>query len=461
MRSTLKHVEVRTLSDGSSSYLFSKRLNPAKGTYAHFSDRFKRKLVANTDAEATIEAHLIAERLDQLQRVCLRDARGLSNTSIELNQAATTWFEVVIEIDLNELRHDKNKTYTKASADAEGYLVHLAGEIVDHWEHREPDHEGNYRMWLSPFGAHLYSMLNDGKPSQKFGESIDIYLKQTNRAHLDRKTRSVARPIRVLSDFTSIIGDMAVDEITRKDVERYINKRLTMNVKTTTVQREIANLRAIWAQVANALEIQTRNPFERQPIHGLGSDTEVRYTFSAVEMRTLLAYVEKLHNERSSSYAPPLLAIATLTGARLSEINHLVSADFDRQRKVLWLRPNERRANLKTANSKRPIPVLPELAIWLERFFRSNDRPSSSNSASANCLKYLNRIDTENKGFTIHGLRHGFKQLLVETDCPGNLIDELMGWSQQSMMKNYGFTTVTQKKIDFMTKAYAKILPSV
>jgi integrase len=460
MRKTLKDVEVRKLTDGTTSYIFSKRLNPAKGVYAGFSDRFKLKLIAGTDAEATVEAKKLAERLEQLQRVCLRDSRGLIVSSIEMNQAAATWFEVINHIDLAVLHQDSKKTYTKASFDAKEYLQIICDCIVEHWEHPELDHEGGYRVWLSPFGALLLSLLKEGRPSQKFGETFDIYLRQTNRAHLSTNNRAVATPARFLTDFTSIVGDKAVEDISRRDVERFISKRLDMGVKTTTVRREIAGLRAIWTQVANALEIQTRNPFERQPIHGLGADSIERYPLQADEMQAVLRMAEGQFQKRPLSYAPALLAIATLTGARLSEVHGLVLEDFVEESGILWIRLNGKRESLKTKNSQRPIPVLPVLRLWLDRFFNSRGGPVLANSASANCLKYLKRLDINSKGFTIHGLRHGFKQLLVEVDCPGNLTDELLGWSQQGMSKNYGFTTVTQSKIEYMTKAYAKILPS-
>ncbi len=285
MRKTLKDVEVRTLTDGTASYLFSKRLNPAKGTYAGFSDRFKLKLVASTDAEATLEAKKLADRLEQLQRVCLRDSRGLSNSSMEMNQAATTWLEVINQINLADLHQNRKKTYTKASSDAKDYLEIICDVIVGHWEERELDHEGGYRSWLSPFGALLLSLIKEGRPSQKFGDTFDIYLKQTNRAHLATSSRAVATPARFLTDFNSIVGEKAVEDISRRDVENFISKRLDMGVKTTTVRREIAGLRAIWTQVANALEIQTRNPFERQPIHGLGADSVERYPLLATSPR--------------------------------------------------------------------------------------------------------------------------------------------------------------------------------
>ena len=457
MRSTLKDVEVRKLADGSTAYHFSKRLNQAKGNFAGFSARFKRKLVAQSDSEATVQAQMLANRLDQLQLVCLRDQKGLSVSSLEMHQAAATWFELIQDIDLSDLHRDKGKRFTMAAQDARDTVEVLADEVTSHWEIRELGHEGDLRQWLTPFGALLLSMIQAHKPSLDFKDCFDIYLRQTNRAHLEPSNRAVARPARVLSEFAAIVGNKSVAEVSRRDVEVFIEKRLSMDVKTTTVRREVAGLRAIWTQVANVLEIQTRNPFERQPIHGLGSDSHARYPLSVEDTRAVLQLAEMQHRARPRSYVPPLLAIAALTGARLGEIHGLVDQDFDRAGAILWIQPNDKRESLKTKNSSRPIPVLPELALWLDRFFRSDGTPSDANSCSASCLKLLKTIDTAEKGFTIHGLRHGFKQRLVEVDCPGNLIDELMGWSQQSTSRHYGFNTVTQKKIDYVDLVYGRL----
>jgi hypothetical protein len=87
-KKTLKDVEVRTLADGTASYIFRKRLNPAKGTYAGFADRFKLKLVANTDAEATSEAKKLADRLEQLQRTPMLPVLSLWQTGSSILEVA-------------------------------------------------------------------------------------------------------------------------------------------------------------------------------------------------------------------------------------------------------------------------------------------------------------------------------------------------------------------------------------
>ena len=158
------------------------------------------------------------------------------------------------------------------------------------------------------------------------------------------------------------------------------------------------------------------------------------------------------HPSKDKSYVIPMLAVISLTGLRLSEAWGIQTKDWDTSAGKLLIRPNELRA-LKTDHSERPFPVLPELSQWLDVYL-SAKRPGSANAASAATALFL-----KSNGFslTAHCLRHGFKQRLVEVDTPSNLIEELMGWSDQSMMRHYGVNAITTKKRVAVQLVYAQI----
>jgi integrase len=161
----------------------------------------------------------------------------------------------------------------------------------------------------------------------------------------------------------------------------------------------------------------------------------------------------KEHPRKQESYVVPMVAVIALTGLRLSEAWGLLTKDFDRIKHQLIVQPNELRG-LKSAHSERPFPVAPELGYWLDIYLNMK-RPSSSNAASATTATFL-----KNNGFnlTAHCLRHGFKQRLVEVDTPSSLIEELMGWSDQSMMRHYGVNAITSQKLQSVQLAYNQIM---
>jgi len=436
---------------GKSVYLFTKRLNPKAGTFPLFKERVKLKMDATTDAEAVREAKTLAAELDLLQEVSRKDGKHVSSTK-DKNKAAETWVRVVAGVDLSSAHGLKGKA-TKEAMEARETLDFLVGEVTSFYGSTELDHEGGYNQWLSDFGDHLLKFLKDGQGVGSISEGVSVYLKQTQRDHLDEKTASIRTAHRVVGYFVEAIGDKQLDQINRKDVERYITQRLQV-VKTTSVQRELRSLSALWNKCAQALDLRVLNPFANQPIRGLGSDAEERHTPTVSETRKLLVALEDKASNAPKSYVWPLVAIAALTGCRLSEAWGLLPEDFDRETQTLWIQPNSKRKSLKTKNSSRPIPVLAPLEFWLNRFFTATTEArgaKTANSASASSVKAIKALGF---GFGNHSLRHGMKQRLVEADAPLNVLEELLGWSGQSMASNYGRNQATAAKRNYLASVY-------
>lgn len=446
------HYEKITNAKGEVSYLFVKRVNAKRGTYALFKDKVKRKLSATKDSEAEIESTQWADDLAHLQTVSKKDGK-LALSTKDKNRAASTWVRLIAGIDLEHL-HEFRKRLNKDGDDARQILDFIVGEVTSHYETRYLDHEGVPNGYLSDFGEHLLGFLKAENGKGSISEGIEIYLRQAQLDHLSPEDREVRTVNRVVAQFVEIVGDKQIDQINRRDAEKYINKRLE-NVKTTSVGREIATLRALWNRCADHLDIPQRNPFANQPIKGLGLDSETRATPTLDETQRLILLLEE-RKPHVDSYVIPYIAVAALAGLRLSEVWLIQEENYDRANDILHLKPNTRKRSLKTTNSNRPIPVLPELAEWLEILLEQKP-PSTANSASAATLKWLK---SQGIDFGNHSLRHGFKQRLIECDVPLYIVEELQGWSRQTMADKYGFLTVSQKKIDAISSVYRKLYPS-
>lgn len=449
-----KYFEKTINAKGKASYLFEKRLNHKHGTFPLFKDKFKCKMGATTDAEAIREAKTLAAELDLLQEVARKDGKHITSTK-DKNKAAETWVALFSGIDLQAIQSLKGKT-TKAALEARENLELTIDEVISFYKTTEPDHEGSPRQWLTDFGDHLIKYLKDGQGVKSISEGIEIYLRQTQRDHLDEKANSVRTVHRVVGYFVEELGDKQLDQISRKDVERYVTARL-LKVKTTSVQRELRCLSALWSKCAQVLDLRVLNPFANQPIRGLGTDAKVRHTPSTAETRKLLLALEGKTLKAPESYVWPLVAIVALTGCRLGEAWGLLREDWDRKTQTLLVRPNAKRKKLKTNNSSRPLPVLEPLEIWLERYFSNLDAhggAKTANSASASTVKAIKSLGF---GFANHSLRHGMKQRLVEVDTPQSVLEELMGWSSQSMAKNYGRNLASNTKRNFVAAAYREL----
>ena len=452
---TANYYETQVNSKGETTYLFTKRLSAKHGWFPGFKDRVKKKLAAKTEAEAKREALTISNELAHLQNVFLRDSKGHAISVKDQTKAAHTWFEFVMDTNLREL-NQLAKGRTKQAHDANEYLQILRDAIVDGFNQRRVDNnrENHVAEWLTPFGDTLLSMLEGGGDRLMLSDALETYLKQTQRDHLPVSNKAVLDITRNINYFIDLIGNKQITQISRGDVERYISLRLE-KVKTTSVQREINSLRAAWQQCSIAHDINQQNPFSNQPIKGLGTDSNERETPSLSQTRDLIKFLETRHKRLPNSYISPTVMVAALTGSRLNEIWGVMNEDYSRPQEgeklgILYIRKNTRRVNLKTKNSIRPFPVLPELGRWLEALLKVR-RPKNSNTASSGTLAAIKKA-----GFTFgnHSLRHGFKQRLIEMDTPIDTINELCGWGAQRQQDAYGFKTVTARKAEAVRKTY-------
>ena len=452
---TSNYYEKQVNKNGTTSYLFTKRLSPKHGSFPSFKDRVKKKLSARTEAEAMQEALTISNELAHLQSICLRDSKGHAISIKDQAKAANTWFRFVMDANVHDLNLLANRR-TAQAYEAREYLQLLREAIVDGFNHRIVDNsrENHVAEWLTPFGDTLLSMLDGGGDRLMFSDALETYLKQTQRDHLPTSNKAVQDITRNINYFVDLIGDKQITQISRGDVDRYIASRLE-TVKTTSVQREINSLRAAWQQCSIAHDINNQNPFSKQPIKGLGTDSGVRETPSLSQTRDLIKFLEARHMRLPNSYINATVMVAALTGSRLNEIWGLMDDDYVRPQQdeklgVLYIRKNTRRVNLKTKNSIRPFPVLPELGYWLDALLKVR-RPKNSNTASSGTLAAIKKA-----GFTFgnHSLRHGLKQRLIETDTPSDTINELCGWGAQRQQDTYGFKTVTARKAEAIRKVY-------
>ena len=290
------------------SYLFSKRLNPKLGTFPLFKDKFKKKLYATSEAEAAAEALTLSNELEHLQVVCRRDAKNLPTSLKDMTRAAKTWTSLVCCLDIEEVTRLKGKK-TLLAIEAKEALSLAIDEVIDYYGQAKQQASGDIQQWLSAFGDHLLAYLKEGEQAGTILDAVPIYLKQTNRDHLPENSKAVRDTQRTVKLFAEVVGEKPLDQISRKDVERYISKRLE-DVKTTSVERELGTLSSVWHKASLVLDIRQQNPFAEQSIRGLGTDSVKRKTPSLEEMQTLLVALEERHRKYPTSYVSSLPAIA-------------------------------------------------------------------------------------------------------------------------------------------------------
>jgi len=142
-----------------------------------------------------------------------------------------------------------------------------------------------------------------------------------------------------------------------------------------------------------------------------------------------------------------IVALISDTGMRLAEAVGLHQDDLVLDADVPYVQVREHAwRSLKTSTSHRVIPLV-GASLWAAQRIKQNGseyafprytdgRKCNSNSASAALNKWIKQV--AGSGNVIHGFRHSFRDRLRAVSAPIDMIDQLGGWSLQSVGQGYG-----------------------
>lgn len=291
----------------------------------------------------------------------------------------------------------------------------------------------------------------EAEPMLTLGDFFDKHYRTYAESHHSRPDESL-RYVRAFG-----LDDKPLDQIRQADVETWRHHRLSAGKANTTVNRQIATLKAA-LQLAVEWDLLPANPLRRIKPLKVDKRRMVRYLLADEERRLLAALVardDKLRAQRDSGNAwrrqrgydllpalgtygdalTPMVLVSLHTGLRRGELQNLQWADVDLRRHMLTVRgegakskqsrhlPLNKAATdaLKThKGSPTPLPTLP--------VFGRHD----TKKAWAGVL-----LAAGIERFRWHDLRHSFASKLVSAGVPLNTIRELMGHASLDMTLVY------------------------
>jgi integrase len=238
------------------------------------------------------------------------------------------------------------------------------------------------------------------------------------------------------------LGCRPLNQYTGADAGIFRDWLRNRELSNASVQRNFTIIKAVVNFTIQELGLECRNAFAGVYLAPDDNKTK-RQPLSAGQIAVLQRNCYQADDDLRW-----LAALISDSGMRLAEAAGLKVKDIhlDCSHPHIDLTPYPHR-RLKTKASERVIPLV-GASLWAAKrvvasnpgefcFPRyTNQNVCSSNSASAAINKWLKTIAGDQA--VIHGLRHSFRDRLRQAEAPTEVVDQLGGWSAQTIGQGYG-----------------------
>ncbi|SET60913.1 Phage integrase family protein [Nitrosospira multiformis] len=295
--------------------------------------------------------------------------------------------------------------------------------------------------YLDPTELEALRLLNE-EPKFRLSDALQLYL----HGHKNKdKKKFRADTERVWGRLITLIGDKELEQVTRADANEFVSRGIAEGAKTTTIERHISILRAIFNVALVEREIAKQNPFLRLRIPRLGEDSKTREPFDNDQLIILAQECRKEDDDIRW-----LLALQIDLGCRIAEAAGLTLEDLHLDAPIPYvsIRPHPWRT-LKTKSSKRNVPLV-GVSLWaaqrviqaaqpgqLFAFPRYTDKNECKATHASNTLnKWIeSRLGVKK---TTHAFRHTIRDRLRNVGAPKDIQDAVGGWGKEDIGDKYG-----------------------
>jgi len=294
--------------------------------------------------------------------------------------------------------------------------------------------------FLDPVEVEALRLIKE-EPKFRLSDALEVYLNGHAKKN-NEKFCTYAR--RAWNRLIEVIGDKEFVQIARADTNEFISKELERGSKTTTVERHISVIKAVFNVVIIERELSQANPFMKLRIPGLGEDSKIRGTFDSTQLSTLIHECKRKNDDIRWLLALQIdlgCSLSEVTGLALSDLRLNVGLSYVSFKPHFW-RP------LKTKYSTRNVPLV-GVSLWAAyRIVESakkgqryafprytNGIECKANYASDTLNKWIRSLGI---GKTTQELRHTMRGRLRHTNAPKSIQDDIGGWGREDIGDAYG-----------------------
>ena len=236
------------------------------------------------------------------------------------------------------------------------------------------------------------------------------------------------------------LGDRPLDAYSSLDAAKFRDWLIDRSLSTSSIKRIFSTVRAVFNLTIQEQGLRFPNAFANTFLPS--DERPKRAIISPKNIKRVQKVCLEIADERRL-----LIALISDTGMRLSEAVGLVWDDVALVHEYphIDLKPHPWR-RLKTSSSKRLVPLVGASLEAVKVMHRQCDNSflfksyasedgCNGNSCSATLNKWLKQHVSD---AVIHSFRHSFRDRLRNAGVQSEMIDQLGGWSRQTVGQGYG-----------------------
>jgi integrase/recombinase XerD len=277
-------------------------------------------------------------------------------------------------------------------------------------------------------------------------EHFERYMRYKSRLnHKPRTLASSFTSVRFFLDFYGKSGKSAIEQVERVDLEGFIEQEQDRGLRISTVRTRlaciIAFLHFLMEQEIIPGSILKRGIKPKLP------DVLPR-AMSPTDVRKLLCVIDDIRDRA-------FFLLLLRTGIRIGEALGLKLNDLDIKSRKVHLYEGEK-------NSMGRVVYLSDdalfaIKLWLRRRDKSKEFVFCGRSQGHLCystgrslfVKYLKQAGLEQKGYTVHCLRHTFASELLNAGMRLECLQQLLGHHEIEVTRRYARLTDTTREEEY------------
>ena len=284
-------------------------------------------------------------------------------------------------------------------------------------------------------------------------ELIEKYLRHLYR-HLC-KARTVENAYTTIHSFAAYLTtntNRSLTEITREDIEAFVEHEQDRGLKLSTVRSKLVTLRAFLRFLSEqgyiGHEVLSRGLQIRLP-------ERLPRAIEPSDVRQFLSVIDRVRDRA-------LLLLLLRTGMRIGELLHTKVDEVTMQDKKIMVYEAQKTGTGRVVcfsdDAKRA------LTVWLKErdpskdylFYPQGGSQFTYGGAREIFLKYLRKAGLSHKGYTIHCLRHTFASELLNAGMRLECLQKLLGHTSVEVTRRYARLTDKTREEEYF-KAMEKI----